>query len=147
MNEYEWISEKVFTSMKIYHVLRKTVFLQKCYKILFCTCNPHVLLILKILHKCVIQIYTLNWIHQSFPGGPHEPSIHRNPLCAKVVGILDTGHHLTSNPKDIITLECSVKDFIMNIIQSCVLIACIEIALSKNGKGEVSCNVNITSCI
>ena len=67
-------------------------------------------------------------------------------LRAKVVVILDTGHHLTSHPTDIITLECSVKDFIMNIIQSCVLIACIEIALSKNGKGEVSCNVNKT-CI
>ena len=28
--------------------LRKTLFLQKCYKILFCSCNSHVLLILKI---------------------------------------------------------------------------------------------------
>ena len=73
MNINEYVNSD-FTSMKIYHILRKTVFLHKCYKILFCTCNPHVLLILKILHKCVIQIYTLNWIHQSFPGGPHEPT-------------------------------------------------------------------------
>ena len=30
-----------------------------------------------------------------------EPSLHRNPLRAKGVVILDTGHHLTSNPTDI----------------------------------------------
>ena len=35
-----------------------------------------------------------------------------------------------------ITFECSVKEH--NI---CMLIACIEIALSKHGKGMVSCNV------
>ena len=51
----------------------------------------------------------------------HEPTPHRNPLRAKVVVILDTGHHLTSHHTDIITLECSVKDFIMNIKQLCVL--------------------------
>ena len=35
-----------------------------------------------------------------FPSGPHEPTPHRNPLPAKVVDILDTGHHITSHPTD-----------------------------------------------
>ena len=38
-------------------------------------------------------------ILRSSPGGPHERTIHRNPV--KRVVILETGYHLTSHPTDI----------------------------------------------
>ena len=73
----------------------------------------------------------LNLIHQRFPCGPYEPTPHRNPVV-----IFDTGHHLTTHPTDIMFS----KGFYY-IIQSCVLIACIENALSKMIKIVSSCKL------
>ena len=45
-----------------------------------------------------------------------------------------------------ITLECSVLKGFYYEHNTCMLIACIEITLSKNRKGEVTCNV-FKTCI
>ena len=59
---------------------------------------------------CAVSVITATTIGEmwsvlkfwSFPGGPNESTLHRNPAKRSGVVILDTGHHLTSHPTDII---------------------------------------------